>query len=84
MHWVQFGDSTYDLAERGYTDMEVLPEVHDPTPPMTAEDAYRDHHIHVTGQEPSMPFRDLSDMAIQMYGIEANLVTEQRRTQGES
>jgi len=43
----------------------------------TPEDAYRDHIRQTSGQEPTKPFEDLSDMAIQMYETEAAIVNEQ-------
>lgn len=42
----------------------------------TPEDAYKMHHKEVAGDdsEPEVVFDDLSDMAIQMYGIESDLL----------
>jgi hypothetical protein len=49
----------------------------------TPEDAYRMHVQQVAGPdaEPTTPFMDLSDMAIQMYEIEADLINQQQSTE---
>jgi hypothetical protein len=45
----------------------------------TPEDAYRMHVQHVSGAdiEPTTPFMELSDMALQMYEIEADIMNQQ-------
>jgi len=48
---------------------------------MTAEKAYEQHYEYVAGKgaKPQIPFLDLSDMAIQMYSIEADIINQQNQ-----
>lgn len=57
---------------------------------ITAEEVYREHYRHSAGEPdatPRVPFLMLSDMAIQNYEIEADLlnaIEEMRRNDGDS